>query len=235
MKRRDCLLAGWASLSCAIASAQLPLPGELGSALKALSGDRGARYGAGVEPGAVMPPQDALPASSPSAIADKSGRFVISADGIEVTDTQTGLTWTRKMQLIYLKELAAGRKEIRKHAPYDKAVEHAAAISRKTGKSWRLPTVDEFNTLKVRTPEEAQANAGSQDKSTVHDVRAFPSIEPGGARYWTADTLPARAAQPRRAKAITFNPHAGGDFPYEVTLDTKEHIFVMLVRGNTKR
>lgn len=236
MKRRDYLLAGLASLTYALASAQVSLPSDVGNLLKALSDTRGVKpaQDAGTESGAMLHPSGAS-MSPANAVAADTGRFAVSTDSTEVIDNQTGLIWTRELQSVYLKDLAAGQKEIRKHAPYDKALEHAAMMSRKTGKSWRLPTVDEFSTLKVRTQAEAQANSGTREMSTLHDLAAFPNIEPGGSRYWTADTLPPRTARPRRAKAITFNPHAGGDFPYEVTLDTTEHVLVMLVRGSIKR
>lgn len=168
-------------------------------------------------------------------IAATPSRYVVSDDKSETTDNQTGLTWTRSLQNVFLGELYGGQKNMSRQAPYNKALEHAKLFSQKTGNNWRLPTLEEIGTLRIRTAREASEKRGTSNENTLYDNYAFPSIQPGGARYWTTDTVPPNRSPVTRAKAITFNPDAGGAFPYEMTIDANDFMYVMLVRGTMKK
>jgi Protein of unknown function (DUF1566) len=245
MKSKRSALLLISSLACGAALAQIPAPlmkGLEGLIKKNEPDQRGASPNVPAAAPAANSPAQPKAAEAPGnnvAVAKQesaatANRYVISDDQSETTDSQTGLTWTRSLQNIFLGELYGGQKNMSKQAPYSKALEHAKLVSQKTGKTWRLPTLEEIGTLRVRTAEEASAKRGTSNESTLYDINAFPNIQPGGARYWTADTVPPRGPV-TRAKAVTFNPDAGGAFPYEKTIEASDFMHVILVRGTLKK
>lgn len=101
----------------------------------------------------------ALPAQ---AQAQAHGRFAVSADGQQVTDSSNGLVWRRCAEgMTWNGRLCAG-KPLRVKLAGAKAAARAAAAD---GKAWRLPTRDELRTL---------VDAKAKKKPRI-DATAFPN------------------------------------------------------------
>lgn len=103
--------------------------------------------------------------------AASAQQFSISADGSEVTDQNTGLIWRRCPEgMIYSNNTCTGVANKLNHA---EAVRHAATQASGSGKSWRLPTLEELRSKTKRTLSNVKV-----------DSVAFPAMPPG--QYWTA-------------------------------------------------
>jgi len=90
------------------------------------------------------------------------GRFTISSDGQEVTDTTTKLAWRRCAEgMRWDGKACAGKLKTFK---YSEAKDAAAAAAKSDAKSWRIPTKDELVALVDKTVK----------KKPRIDVVAFP-------------------------------------------------------------
>ena len=90
------------------------------------------------------------------------GRYTISSDGQEVTDTTTRLAWRRCAEgLRWDGKTCAGKVKTFK---YPEAKEAAAAAAKGDAKAWRIPTRDELVALVDKTAK----------KKPRIDVKAFP-------------------------------------------------------------
>lgn len=114
-----------------------------------------------------------------SQTARAQDRFTYSANGAEVTDTSTGLTWRRCSEG---QQFSYDRCE-------GKATEHnfkgalALAKSRATRKSaWRVPNIEELGTLVEKSGRPAAV-----------DARAFPDTVAN--RYWSSSPHETEATQ----------------------------------------
>jgi Protein of unknown function (DUF1566) len=177
-----------------------------------------------------------LPAAAKQESMASGNRYAISQDKTETTDNLTGLTWTRNRQRIFMELLYDGQKKMSTQAPYSNALEHAKLVSQKDGMAWRLPTVEEIGTLRIRTAAEAAAKSASSFDRTLYDVNAFPNLlEAGGVRFWTADTVPPNRSPVTKAQAVTFSLDAGDALPYAKAIDANDLLRVILVRGTIKK
>ena len=70
------------------------------------------------------------------------GRFTVSADGQEVTDTTARLTWRRCAEGMRWDGKACSGKLLT--YKYAAAKEHAARSAKEAGKAWRIPTREEL-------------------------------------------------------------------------------------------
>jgi Protein of unknown function (DUF1566) len=247
MKSKRSALLLISSLACGAALAQIPAPlmkGLEGLIKKNEPDQRSASPNVpAAAPAANSPaqPKAAEASSNNVAMAKQesaaaANRYVISDDKTETTDNQTGLTWTRNRQRIFMGLLYDGQKNMSTQAPYNKALEHAKLVSQKDGMVWRLPTVEEIGTLRIRTAEEAAAKSASSFDRTLYDVNAFPNIlEAGGVRFWTADTVPPNRSPVTKAQAVTFSLDMGGALSYAKTMDANDLLRVILVRGILKK
>ena len=90
------------------------------------------------------------------------GRFTISSDGQEVTDTTAKLAWRRCAEGLRWdgKECTGKLKTFK----YGEAKDAAAAAAKADTRAWRIPTKDELVTLVDKTAK----------KKPLIDVKAFP-------------------------------------------------------------
>jgi len=90
------------------------------------------------------------------------GRFTISSDGQEVTDTTTRLAWRRCAEgMQWDGKTCAGKLKTYK---YGEAKDAAAAAAKHDAKAWRIPARDELVALVDKTAK----------KKPRIDVKAFP-------------------------------------------------------------
>jgi Protein of unknown function (DUF1566) len=90
------------------------------------------------------------------------GRFTISGDGQEVTDTTTKLAWRRCAEgLRWDGKTCSGKLKTFK---YPEAREAAAAAAKRDAKAWRIPTRDELVPL---------VDMSAKKRPRI-DVKAFP-------------------------------------------------------------
>jgi hypothetical protein len=90
------------------------------------------------------------------------GRYTVSSDGQEVTDTTTKLAWRRCAEgLRWDGKACAGKLKTFK---YSEAKEAAAAAAKADAKAWRIPTKDELVALVDKTAK----------KKPRIDIAAFP-------------------------------------------------------------
>ncbi|MES2401391.1 MAG: DUF1566 domain-containing protein [Pseudomonadota bacterium] len=100
-------------------------------------------------------------------------RYTASADGQEITDSKTGLTWRRCAEGMSWKKTTCGGK-----ATFVNQAD-AAALARAAGGEWRLPVLKEMSSIvAVREAEEGKA---------AIDPRAFPGTPAG--RFWTSSSV----------------------------------------------
>jgi Protein of unknown function (DUF1566) len=100
-----------------------------------------------------------------------TGRYVVSSDGTEVTDTKTGLIWARcSVGQVWNGSICANTPTTFTH---EAALSQAKNLAVSTGKAWRLPNVKEL--------------ASITDKSfnnPVVDSTIFPNTSSGG--FWSS-------------------------------------------------
>jgi hypothetical protein len=90
------------------------------------------------------------------------GRFAVSADGQQVTDSTSGLIWRRCAEGMNWNGSACAGKPLKYKFTGAKAAARAAAAE---GKAWRVPTREELLSL---------VDAKARKKPKI-DVRAFPN------------------------------------------------------------
>ncbi len=89
-------------------------------------------------------------------------RFVVSADGQEVTDTRTGLIWRRCAEGMTFKgNTCTGSRTTYTH---EQALQRATREATRTGLDWRLPNVKELSSLVDRSRS-----------GPAIDAKAFPA------------------------------------------------------------
>ena len=105
--------------------------------------------------------------------ANAQERYTASADGQEITDSKTGLTWRRCVEgMSWKKNTCSGKAVFLIHAD-------AVALAKAAGGEWRLPVLKELSGIvAVREAEEGKA---------AIDPRAFPATPP--ARFWTSSSV----------------------------------------------
>ncbi len=108
-----------------------------------------------------------------------AARFIISEDGTEVTDNNTGLTWRRCPE--GMAACADGCIGIPGVYDLEAALALAQSEAKATGKAWRLPKVEELSSL---------VDMSRRDPSIDTDVfpgtpgSAFFTSSPDGALSW---------------------------------------------------
>ena len=110
----------------------------------------------------------ALSAGAPHA----AGRFAVSADGQEVTDSTSRLTWRRCAEGMRWDGKACSGKLVK--YSYATAKQKASAMAQAGGKSWRIPTRDELVAL---------VDMGRKKKPRI-DTEAFPQTP--SAPFWAS-------------------------------------------------
>lgn len=101
-----------------------------------------------------------------------AGRFAVSADGQEVTDSSTRLTWRRCAEGMRWDGKACTGKLVKYF--YATAKEKASATAKDAGKAWRIPTRDELVAL---------VDMGTKTKPRI-DIEAFPQTP--SAPFWAS-------------------------------------------------
>jgi hypothetical protein len=115
-------------------------------------------------------------------VAVSADPFVISADGLEVTDQKTGLIWRRCAEgLNWDGTTCAGNSPDAAlwdaaRFTHEAALQHAATKASKTGIAWRLPTIEELKSIGY--PERTFNNP------SVRDRKAFPNTPPDW--FWSS-------------------------------------------------
>lgn len=102
-------------------------------------------------------------------------RFTASADGQEVTDSRTGLTWRRCAEGMVFKGKTCTGQAAFLSAP-DAAARAKAASA--PGAEWRLPVLKELSSI-------VSAREADVDKAAI-DPNAFPGTPV--ARFWTSSS-----------------------------------------------
>ncbi len=102
------------------------------------------------------------------------GRFTISADGQEVTDTAARLTWRRCAEGMLWDGKACSGKMVK--YSYAGAKEKAMRSAKDAGRAWRIPTREELVALVDM----------KQKKKPRIDVQAFPQTP--SAPFWASRT-----------------------------------------------
>jgi len=105
--------------------------------------------------------------------ADAQGRFTVSADGAEVTDTSTKLVWRRCIEGTHWDGKACAGKVMKFR--YAEAKRHAAGLSKGGGQPWSIPTRTELASLVDRTPKK---------KRPLIDNAAFPQTP--ALQFWAS-------------------------------------------------
>ena len=100
-------------------------------------------------------------------------RYSASADGQEITDSKTGLTWRRCAEGMSWKKTTCSGKAAFVNQP------DAVALAKAAGGEWRLPVLKELSGIvAVREAEEGKA---------AIDHKAFPATPVG--RFWTSSSV----------------------------------------------
>jgi Protein of unknown function (DUF1566) len=97
--------------------------------------------------------------------ANAQTRFTISADGSEVTDNHTSLTWRRCVEGMTVSGAACSGSPL--------SLTHSGAFARaKTQEGWRLPNVKELASI---VDDAVYDNGGSTVRVAMIDPAAFPN------------------------------------------------------------
>ncbi len=100
--------------------------------------------------------------------AQAQGRFAISADGQEVADSTTGLTWRRCAQGMRWDGKACSGKLMK--FSYAGAKQDAAGAAQRESKAWRIPAREELTAL----VDDAQKKKPRIDKNAFPQTPALP-------------------------------------------------------------
>lgn len=98
-----------------------------------------------------------------AANATAQGRYVVSADGNEVTDNESQLMWRRCAEGMRWDGKACAGKPMK--FKYAEAKRWTVEAARKGAAGWRIPTRAELTSLVDRTPKK---------KKPLIDIQAFP-------------------------------------------------------------
>lgn len=112
--------------------------------------------------------------SSCQAVAQE--RYAAAAEGQEITDNKTGLTWRRCTEgMLWKKTTCTGK------AIFSNQADAAAAAKSASGADaeWRLPTLKELSSI-------ASAREAEEGKAAI-DPKAFPGTPVG--RFWTSSSI----------------------------------------------
>ncbi|MGI9213861.1 MAG: DUF1566 domain-containing protein [Methylococcaceae bacterium] len=135
-------------------------------------------------------------------------RFVVSADGQEVTDTKTGLIWRRCAEgMRFNGSTCTGSVKTYTH---ENALRRATAEGARTGVAWRLPNVKELASIVDRSRV-----------SPAIDPKAFPVTQ--SAWFWSSSPY---AGKPNDAWVVDF-----GDGNVDGYVNRDNTFAVRLVRG----
>jgi hypothetical protein len=110
--------------------------------------------------------------SVPAAMA--ASPFTVSADGKEVTDARSGLTWRRCAE--GMTATGKGCTGTPLAVDHDGAIKRAAAQAKSTGVAWRLPNTNELRGL-----------ADESRFKLAIDTDAFPGTPPE--HFWTSERI----------------------------------------------
>jgi len=111
----------------------------------------------------------------------KIPRYTLSADGQEVTDSQTRLIWRRCTEgLIWNGTTCTGKASPLSH---EAALQHASAQATSNGIPWRLPNIKELSSI---------ADKNLHNPAT--DPSAFPAT-PAYCRFWSATPVVGNPSQ----------------------------------------
>ncbi|MEO5845456.1 MAG: DUF1566 domain-containing protein [Caldimonas sp.] len=102
------------------------------------------------------------------------GRFAVSADGQEVTDSTARLTWRRCAEGMSWDGKACSGKMVK--YTYAGAKQKAAAVAKDGGKAWRIPAREELVSL---------VDMASKKRPRI-DAQAFPQTP--SAPFWASRT-----------------------------------------------
>lgn len=142
----------------------------------------------------------------------KSARYKISADGQEVTDTETELVWRRCAEgMTVVRNSCQGKPGTYTH---DAAEKLAAGEAARTGKDWHLPRIN----------EELMTIRDYELKPAIHPV-AFPDTPPGS--FWSSSANRLTPGAPSSWVLGFYEESFGADSG--ITENTYEN-FVRLVR-----
>ena len=116
-----------------------------------------------------------------AASAGAQGRFMVSADGAEVTDTSTKLVWRRCVEGMHWDGKACAGKVMK--FKFAEAKRHAADSAKASGQAWAIPARTELVSIVDRTPKK---------KKPLIDNAAFPqtpALQVWATRPGTDDNL----------------------------------------------
>lgn len=102
--------------------------------------------------------------------AASAAPYTISTDGLEVTDTATGLIWRRCVEGMVFVGVCTGTASTFTH---EAALQRAAAQASSTAVAWRLPNIKELSSI---------ADISLQNPAI--DAAAFPATP--AANFWSA-------------------------------------------------
>jgi hypothetical protein len=133
-------------------------------------------------------------------IAASAQPYVISADGSEVTDQNTGLIWRRCAEgMVFSAGICTGTALTYTH---EAALQRAVTVSSLTATAWRLPNVKELSSI-----------ADKSLSNPAIDATAFPAT-PAGA-FWSASPFvgnPASAWLVDFFNGVVGNVNRGGSY-----------------------
>ncbi len=146
-------------------------------------------------------------------------RFQISADGNEVTDTETQLVWRRCPEgQTWTASVQKCQGTIGQYM-WQEAQEHAAALATSTSQAWRLPTIDELVGLIRLNPKLKQQ---------------FFAVLPSTGMFWTSAPIVRQDTKDGYAWYVNFGNKVGSfvrpAVDYYLPIGQSSSIQVRLVR-----
>lgn len=103
-------------------------------------------------------------------------RYAAAADGQEITDNKTGLTWRRCTEGMLWKKTTCTGKPVFSNQTDAAAAAKSASVA---DAEWRLPTLKELSSI-------ASAREAEEGKAAI-DPKAFPATPVG--RFWTSSSI----------------------------------------------